>query len=252
MTEKAAHFLKHRYSRQILFAPIGEGGQKKLGRSRVAIVGLGALGSVNAQLLARAGVGYLRLIDRDYVEFSNLHRQILFDEEDARQSRPKAIAAQTKLRTINSEVSYEARTVDVNSMNVLDLLSGVDVILDATDNLETRFLINEAAIKTNVPWIYGGCAGSVGMTYVIIPGNTACLSCFAQRIQGSGALENCGTVGVISPVAGVVASMQVAEALKYLTGAYQDIDKHMRHFDLWNNRFTVTTVAKKSNCVTCG
>jgi adenylyltransferase/sulfurtransferase len=241
-----------RYSRQVLFAPIGRVGQERLLRSRVAVIGLGALGTVSANSLARAGVGYLKLVDRDYVEESNLQRQILFDEEDAKRVIPKALAAAEKLKRINSSLQYEALIEDVNYTNVLDIIGDVDLVLDATDNFETRFLVNEACVKKSVPWIYGACVASSGLTFTIIPGETPCLACFLGGLPSAGIGETCDTAGVISPVVNVIASVQVAEALKLLTGAKPALNRKALFFDLWENQFSEVEVMQNDNCPVCG
>lgn len=209
--------LINRYSRQILFTPIGYSGQEKLANSTVLIIGLGALGSVLAHNLARAGVGRLRLVDRDFVEKSNLQRQALYDESDAATTLPKAIAAANRLRLINSLVCYEAIVCDVNFTNIESLVAGADIVLDGSDNLEVRYLINGICVKNHIPWIYGACVSSYGLTMSIIPGETPCLQClFPGNISHSG--QTCDTVGIINPISNIIASLQTAEALKLLVG----------------------------------
>jgi adenylyltransferase/sulfurtransferase len=244
---------EERYSRQKLFSPIGAEGQYKLKNARVAIVGMGALGTVLANHMVRAGVGYIRIIDRDYVEWSNLQRQMLFEEEDAQASSPKAIAAANRLRRINSLVEIEPLVTDLNPTNALSLLSGIDLILDGTDNFAVRFLINDISVKLNIPWIYGGAVGSRGVTMTIIPQQTPCFRCmFGQApLQGSG--ETCDTIGVIGPIIHLVASHQATEALKLLVGDNENLNRHLVHYDLWFNQHASidVTKARKIDCPAC-
>jgi adenylyltransferase/sulfurtransferase len=197
-----------RYSRQVLFKEIGEEGQAQIGRSRVLLVGLGAVGSVSSEMLARAGVGFLRLVDRDHLDRSNLQRQGLYDEEDLAKSLPKAVAAEKKLRAINSDVEIEGKVEDVGPENVEELLDGIDLVLDGTDNFETRYLLNDASIKLGKPWIYAACVGSYGMSYVVRPGETACMRCLLETEPPPGASPTCDTAGVIAPVVHAVAAFQ--------------------------------------------
>jgi len=206
-----------RYSRQVLFEEIGHAGQARLMAARVALVGCGALGTVQASLLVRAGVGTLRIIDRDFVEESNLQRQILFDEEDVRALLPKAVAAERKLRATNSLVNVEGLVEDLNAASIGRLLEGFDLVMDATDNFDARFLLNDYCVKTGTPWVYGACVGSYGLTFPILPGETACLRCVFETAPPPGLSPTCDTAGVLGPIVGVVASLQVAEALKILT-----------------------------------
>ena len=209
---------KERYSRQILFTGIGEQGQQRLLSSRVTIVGCGALGSVQAMELARAGVGHLTIIDRDYVEPSNLQRQLLFEESDAADGLPKAVAAERILRRINSGIGVRGLVEDLNPSNADDLLDGADLILDGTDNFETRYLINDFAVNCGVPWIYGAAVGSYGIEMPVMPGRTACLRCVYPE-PPSGAQLTCENAGVLNTVTAIVASLQVADALRILSGA---------------------------------
>lgn len=230
--------MEERYSRQVLFAPLGPSGQARLGAARVAIVGCGALGTAQADLLARAGVGRLRLIDRDYVEASNLQRQTLFDEEDARQGLPKAIAAQRRLRAINAEITVEAEVADLEPGNCEKLLAGHDLLLDGTDNLETRYLLNDFAVAHGLPWIYGAAVGARGMTFTVLPGETACLEClFPATAEGTGAMETCDTAGVLGWAVSWVAALQVAEAVKLLAGDRAALRGSLISADLWRNEF---------------
>jgi molybdopterin/thiamine biosynthesis adenylyltransferase len=242
-----------RYSRQILFPPIGQSGQEKLSTSRVVIVGLGALGSVLANHMVRSGVGYVRLIDRDFVEESNLQRQMLYDEEDARKHIPKAIAAAEKLKRINSELTIEPIVEDVHSLNAGVLLSDVDLILDGTDNFQTRYLINDVAVKHQIPWIYGGAVSSRGMFAAIRPFETPCYRClFPDPPVGSG--ETCDTVGVIGPIIHVIASYQATEALKILVGAENQYNPNLEQFELWTNQHVQMDIqqSRHPNCPACG
>ena len=225
-----------KYSRQILFRPIGAAGQRKIGASRVAIVGCGALGSQQAAALVRAGVGELLLIDRDYVEESNLQRQCLFDERDAADSLPKAVAAPTHLKTANSRVNVRGIVADINSGNASEMLSGIDLLLDGTDNFETRYLLNDLSRARGFPWIYGAAVGSYGVTMTIVPGNGPCLACVFPA-PPSGLQPTCDTDGILSATASAVASIQVAEALKLLAGDFGALHRKLISFDLWENRF---------------
>lgn len=220
-----------RYSRQILFPGIGEEGQRKLLRSRVAIVGAGALGTVIANHLVRSGVGYIRLIDRDLVEWSNLQRQILYTEEDARRQLPKAIAAQKRLKDINSTVTVDAVIADLNLENAEELLTGMDVIVDGTDNFMTRFLINDVAVKYRIPWVHGAAVSSRGMHAVIKPGVTPCYRCLFPNVP-SGNGETCDTVGVLSPLTDIIGSFQSMETMKLLVGA--ETTPNLEQIDIWD------------------
>ncbi|WP_042166909.1 ThiF family adenylyltransferase [Paenibacillus gorillae] len=224
-----------RYSRQMLFAPIGESGQHKLGESAVLIIGMGALGTVLANHMVRAGVGRVRFVDRDYVEKSNLQRQMLFDEEDVEQGYPKAIAAEKKLRRINSDVRIEAIVADVTVHNIDELLDGIDLVLDGTDNFETRFLLNDACFRKGIPFAYGGAVSSRGMSAILVPGQTSCLRCFLSSGESTG--QTCDTIGVISPVVDIVASYQAVEALKFLVDAQEARRHSLVTFDVWNNHY---------------
>lgn len=223
-----------RYSRQILFSPIGEDGQKKLINSRVVIVGMGALGTVIANHLVRAGIGHVRMIDRDLVEMSNLQRQSLYDEEDAANLLPKVMAAKERLQQINSDVHIDAIVADVTVDNADELLSNTDIILDGTDNFMTRYLMNDVAVKYGIPWIYGGAVSSRGMFAVIIPGVTPCYRCMFPDIP-VGLGETCDTIGVLSPITDIVGSYQAVEAIKLLVGAQHN--PNLEQMDIWNNSF---------------
>ncbi|HMO16007.1 MAG TPA: ThiF family adenylyltransferase [Pirellulaceae bacterium] len=243
-----------RYSRQMRYAPIGEQGQIRLASSSLAIVGCGALGSVQASILVRAGVGQVRLIDRDFVEYSNLQRQLLFDEHDADQGLPKAIAAAKKLAIMNSSVHLQAVVEDLNNSNIARLLEGANLILDGTDNFETRFLINDFAISTGTPWVYGGCIGCDGQSMTIVPGKTACLSCL--MLDGPpppGATQTCDTAGILSTIVVTIASFQCNEAIKILTGQLDKINQGLLNVGLWDNQFSLIDLAplKDVQCPTC-
>ncbi|MCU1286825.1 MAG: UBA/THIF-type binding protein [Acidobacteriales bacterium] len=244
--------ISERYSRQILFAGIGAEGQEKLRTSRVAIVGCGATGSAISSLLARAGVGQIRVIDRDFVEPSNLQRQSLFDESDAAESIPKAIAAAKKIATFNSEIIVEPHVADLTPDNIEQLLSGVQLILDGTDNFETRYLINDFAIKQNIPWIYTAAVGAYGIAMNILPGDTACLSCIFPAAP-QGIVETCDTAGILNSAVNLAASISATEALKFLTGANDKLRRTLISYDLWSNeRSEISTATPRPDCLTCG
>ena len=225
-----------RYARQMRYPPIGEEGQRRLAASTALVCGCGALGSVIANTLARAGVGRLRIVDRDFLEMNNLQRQVLFDEDDVAAGIPKAIAAAEKLRRINSQVTIEPLVADVNHGNVLELVEGVDVILDGTDNFETRMLLNDVAHKRRIPWIYGGCLGDEGQTMTIVPGETACLRCLMHDTPPPGTTPTCDTAGILAPIVNVIASLEANEAIKLLSGNAQAINRTLTVIDLWDNR----------------
>lgn len=241
-----------RYSRQMLFTPIGEKGQDNIRKKHVLIVGAGALGTASAEMIARAGIGTLTIVDRDYVEWSNLQRQQLYIEDDAINRIPKAVAAKQHLEKINSEVDVLSYVEDVTSANIEEFAEGVDVIIDATDNFETRLLINDLSIKNNIPWIYGGCVGSYGLSFTIIPSETPCLHCLLKHIPFDG--MTCDTVGVISPIVSMVASHQTAEALKILVGDMENMRGKLVSFDLWKNQYSSINMDRLKNdaCPTCG
>jgi molybdopterin-synthase adenylyltransferase len=240
-----------RYSRQILFQGIGEEGQRIMLRSRVAIVGAGALGTVIANHLVRSGVGYIRLIDRDLVEWSNLQRQILYTEEDARRQLPKAIAAQKRLKEINSTVMVDAVIADLNLDNAEELLSGMDVIVDGTDNFMTRFLINDVAVKYGIPWVHGAAVSSRGMFAVIKPGVTPCYRCLFPNVP-SGNGETCDTVGVLSPLTDIIGSFQAMETIKLLVGA--ETTPNLEQIDIWDLSSLQMDISQGRNpiCPACG
>ncbi len=243
-----------RYSRQMRFYPLGEAGQRKLMSSRVTICGCGALGTVLANHLVRAGVGRVRLVDRDFIETHNLQRQILFDENDVAENLPKAEAAARKLRVINSQVEIEAVVTDIDHTNILDLVGDADLILDGTDNFETRYLINEAAVKLNKPWIFGGVIGSEGQTMTIRPGVTPCLRCVIETSPPPGMTPTCETAGVLGPAVAVVASFEAVEAIKVLTGAFDALNTELIMLDIWEwsfRRLKIAALKDKVDCPTC-
>jgi len=244
--------LQEKYSRQMLFAGIGPEGQQRLLASRAVIVGCGAIGAAAANLLVRAGVGYLRIIDRDFVEPSNLQRQTLFDESDALNVLPKAVAAQRKLRSINSGVAVEGVVADLTPRNAEALLAGVDLLLDGTDNFETRFLINDVAVKSSTPWIYAAGVASYGLTMTIRPGATACLACLLETGSAAQGLEEtCDTIGVLGPIVNLIASLAAAEALKLLSGHPEALHGRLLSSDVWTGRLQSIGVARNPECRAC-
>lgn len=245
--------VQDRYSRQILFQQIGEEGQRKLSAARVLIVGCGALGSAQIESLARAGVGRLRFADRDFVERSNLQRQTMFTERDAEERLPKAIAAANHVREINSEVVLEPEVLDVNHSNIERLIANCDVVLDGTDNFDTRYLINDACVKHGLPWIYGAAVGSYGVTMTIRPGTTVCLRCVFEEPPSAATAPTCDTVGVIMPIVSVVVAVQVSEALKLVTGKTEALHNSLLQFDVWQNQWrSINPGVANSDCQTCG
>ena len=218
------------------YPPIGEEGQRRLRDSRILICGCGALGSVLANTLARAGVGKLRIVDRDFLEKSNLQRQVLYDETDVAAGLPKAVAAARKLRAINSEIEIEEHVTDVDFDNLPALLTDVDLVLDGTDNFETRYLINDAAVHFRIPWVYGGCIGAEGKTMTIVPGQTPCLRCVFQDAPPPGTTATCDSAGILAPIINIIASLQANEAIKILSGNLDAINRSLTVFELWDNR----------------
>ena len=244
--------MSERYSRQILFSGIGAEGQRKLLQSRVLIVGCGALGSAQAESLARAGVGTLRIADRDFVEASNLQRQTMFTERDAGDRIPKAVAAANHIREINSEIVVEAEIVDVNHSNIERLIEDCDVVLDGTDNFATRYLINDACVKHEITWIYGAAVGSYGVTMTIQPHQTPCLRCVFEEAPPAATAPTCDTAGVLMPIISVVAAVQVTEAVKLLTGQTASLHRSLMQFDVWRNEWRKINPGPRSeNCITC-
>lgn len=246
-------FLQEKYSRQILFEGLGIHGQERLLASSAVIAGCGAIGAASANLLARAGVGRIRIVDRDYVEPSNLQRQTLFDEADAAQALPKAVAAERKLRAINSTLSVEGLVADINPRNVVELLKDFDLILDGTDNFETRFLINDFAVSSQRPWIYAAAVASYGVTMTIQPGESACLGCLLEeRDARTGLDETCDTIGVLGPIVNLIASLQVAEAMKLLSGHIEALHHRLISCDIWSGHFQSIGVKRFPDCRVCG
>jgi molybdopterin/thiamine biosynthesis adenylyltransferase len=252
VTVGAPDSLAERYSRQILFAGIGEEGQRRLLSSSAVIVGCGAIGAAAASLLVRAGVGRIRVLDRDFVESSNLQRQSLFDEADAAAAVPKAAAAERKLRFVNSSIRIEGVVSDLSPRNAEALLSGFDLILDGTDNFETRLLINDFAVQRGKPWIYAATVASYGVTMTIRPGHTACLACLLDSSSnGPGLEETCDTVGVLGPIVSLIASLEVAEALKLLSGQAEALNNRLISCDIWTGRFQSVRVTPNPACRAC-
>lgn len=244
-----------RYSRQMRFPGMGRAGQEKLSESKVTLCGCGALGTVLANALVRAGVGHLRLIDRDFIETSNLQRQVLFDEHDVAENLPKAEAGARKLAAINSSVHVEPVVTDIDRTNIMELVEDADLILDGTDNFEIRYLINDAAVKLNKPWVYGGCIGSHGQTMTIIPGDTPCLRCVFEAAPAPGEAGTCETAGVLGPIVNIIASLQATEALKILSGNIDTINRELIYLDIWDNvqrRIKVAPLKGKVDCPCCG
>jgi len=240
-----------KYSRQVLFSPIGEAGQRKLQTSKVVVVGCGALGSAQASTLVRAGVGAIRVVDRDYVEESNLQRQSLFDETDAAQRLPKAVAAERRLKRLNADVDVEGVVTDLGWRNARELVAGFDLILDGTDNFEARYLLNDVAVKLGCPWVYGAVVGSYGVTLTVMPGRTACLACLLPE-PPRGLIDTCDTAGVIAPAAAWVAAAQVTEAMKILIGREDELRGTLLAWDIWKNRIQDVRVAPNPACRVCG
>ena len=245
-----------RYHRQTLLRQVGTAGQQRLGRGRVLLVGCGALGSVIAEQLVRAGVGFVRIADRDWVELTNLQRQVLFDERDAADQTPKAVAAARRLGQINSSVKVEPRVTDVHPGNIEELIRvdgrAVDVIVDGTDNVDTRYLINDVSVKDDVPWVYGACVGTEGRCMTVVPAKTACLRCVFPEPPAPGELPTCDTAGVLGPAAAAVGALQAAEAIRILLGNEPPQQLHV--LDLWAGRFRTIALddARRSDCPTCG
>jgi molybdopterin-synthase adenylyltransferase len=244
--------LEERYSRQVLFPGIGQPGQRRLAVARVALVGCGATGSALASLLARAGVGTIRIIDRDYVEPSNLQRQSLFDESDAAQSLPKAVAAARKISAFNSQIVIEPHVADLVPANAESLLNGMQLILDGTDNFETRYLLNDFAVKNGVPWIYSGAVGSYAATLNVLPSRTACLACLFPD-PPRGAFETCETAGILNSAVNLAASIAATEAIKVLVGADDQVRRTLLSFDIWTNeRAELKAGTPRPGCRACG
>lgn len=244
---------RERYSRQILFAGLGETGQEQLLRGSAVVVGCGALGTVAANLLVRSGVGRVRIVDRDFVEMSNLQRQTLFEEADAREALPKAVAAERRLRAINSGVSVQGIVADLTPRNAAEVLSGFDVIVDATDNFETRLLLNDAAISLDIPWTYAAAVGSYGVTMTILPGKTACLACLLETegYPSVGAEATCDTAGVLNAAVQVIAAIEAAEAIKLLAKRHEALQGKLVSYDVWSGKFQSVRLARNPDCRAC-
>ncbi|HZR39808.1 MAG TPA: ThiF family adenylyltransferase [Ktedonobacteraceae bacterium] len=240
-----------RYSRQTLFAPIGKDGQERLRAASVTIIGCGALGTVLANNLCRAGIGKLVIADRDYIEVNNLQRQILFDEDDIARRLPKAIAAAEKLRRVNSEVKVEALVEDINVDGIESLVRETDLVLDATDNFETRYLINDVCVKYQRPWIYSGVIASYGVTMNIVPGDTACLRCAFPEMPMPGTTPTCDTAGVLNGIVGAITGIASTEALKILLKS-EKMSRAMVWVDLWENTFDRLELPRQPDCPACG
>jgi adenylyltransferase/sulfurtransferase len=246
--------LPERYSRQVLFERIGPEGQRRLMASRVTLVGCGALGSMIADMLVRGGVGFLRICDRDYLEISNLQRQTLFDESDLAAGLPKAEAAGAKLHRINSEVAVEAVVADVNPANIERMAAGCDLLLDGTDNFETRYLINDLAVKRSTPWVYGAVIGATGLCLPIVPGRTPCLRCVFETAPPPEMTPTCDTAGVLAPAVAVVAALQCVEAFKILTGRLEELNRRLTSVDVWSGRvvdLNVDRAGSAGDCICC-
>jgi adenylyltransferase/sulfurtransferase len=245
--------MNERYSRQILFREIGREGQQKLVASRVLILGCGALGASHAEMLSRAGVGTLRIVDRDFVEFTNLQRQTLFNEEDAVARMPKAAAAKKRIAEINSEVAVEEIVADVNNSNVEELIRNVDLVIDGTDNFLVRYLVNDACVKTKTTWIYGAAVSSYGTTMTVIPGETPCLRCIFEEMPDAGSSPTCDTSGVIMPIIASISAVQVTEAIKLIVGDRDSLHRSLMQIDVWSNDWHRIKLAEPNpDCKCCG
>lgn len=240
-----------RYSRQTVLAQIGEAGQRRLLESSVVVVGCGATGTVIANHLARAGVGTLRIIDRDFVELNNLQRQLLFDENDVREGLPKAVAAERRLRAVNSEIRIEGRVADVNAGNVDELIGGADLVIDGSDNFEVRYTLNDACVRAGKPWVYCGAVGTYGMTLLIRPGETPCLRCVFPEPPPPGSAATCDTAGVLGPAVSVIASLAATEAIKWLVGDREALADALVHVDVWDLSWHRFELARKEDCPCC-
>lgn len=243
-----------RYSRQIRFPQLGEDGQRKLLASRVFLCGCGALGTVLAETLTRAGVGFIRVVDRDFVEYSNLQRQVLFDEDDVKSQLPKSVAAARKLAKINSDVTIEPIVADVDYSNIARFADGVDLMLDGSDNFEVRFLINDWSLESNTPWVYAGCISSHGQSMPIFPNETACLRCLIDSPPEAGTTETCDTAGILGPTVNVIASLQAMTAIKILAGRREDVPLSLTMIDVWDGtmrQMSVSDLRERSNCAAC-
>jgi molybdopterin/thiamine biosynthesis adenylyltransferase len=245
--------MDERYSRQILFQEIGKAGQEKLFNSRVLIVGCGALGASHAEMLSRAGVGRLRIVDRDFVEYTNLQRQTLFNEEDAEHRTPKAAAAKRRIAEINSGIDVEAIVADVNNSNIESLIDSCDLVIDGTDNFQVRYLLNDACVKHRNTWIYGAAVSSYGTTMTVIPGETPCLRCIFEEMPDAGSSPTCDTAGVIMPIISSISAIQIAEAIKLLVGDTASLHQSLIQIDVWQNDWRKIKLAEPNkDCKCCG
>ncbi len=245
--------MNERYSRQILFAEVGKAGQEKLRNARVLLAGCGALGASHAEMLARGGIGTLRIVDRDFVEFTNLQRQTLFKESDAAERLPKAIAAKKRIGEINSEIAVEAMIADINKSDVESLIEGCDVVLDGTDNFQVRYLLNDACVKHSKTWIYGAAVSSYGTTMTITPGETPCLRCVFEQMPDAGSSPTCDTAGVIMPIISSVSAIQVTEAIKVLIGDTSSLHRSLIQVDVWANDWRKIKLGPPNpECKACG
>jgi len=244
-------FLLGRYKKQLLLKEIGEEGQMMLKDSSVVIVGCGGLGSIISNCLVRAGIGKVIIVDNDFIELENLHRQVLFDEEDVKSGLPKSVAAAEKLRKINSQVQIEPIVAKVTPENIEEILKNVDLVLDGTDNFEVRFLINDACIKTGTPWIYGGVLATHGVSLTIIPGETPCLRCLIPELLPSNDIPTCETVGVLGMVVATTASIEATEGIKLLMGKKDRLLHKLISFDIWSGSYQLFEIEKAKDCPAC-
>lgn len=242
-----------RYRKQMLFGPIGEEGQQRISEAKVLLCGCGALGSVIADILARAGVGCLRIVDRDFVELSNLQRQVLYDEEDVARQVPKAIAAAERLRKVNSEIEIEPIVADVERTNVMEFARGMDIIVDGLDNFETRFLLNDVSLSLGIPWVHGGCVGSYGQVMTFVPGQTPCYVCVMGEETSTTTGETCDTAGVIAPAIHAVAAQEAVETLKWLVAPGEGVESSLLHLDVWHGTWQRMEMSglMEVDCPTC-
>jgi adenylyltransferase/sulfurtransferase len=240
-----------RYRKQILLRELGHDGQKKLSASKAVVMGCGALGSVISSTLTRMGVGTIIIADRDYIETDNLHRQILFDEDDVKAGHPKAVAAALKLKKINSSVKIEPLVTDIRTDNIEEIIAGADCVVDGTDNFETRFLINDACYKLGIPWVYGGVVGTSGMTCTILPDDGPCFRCFLRDLPPPGTTATCDTSGVLATAVSVIASIEATEAVKILSGRKDQVNGSLITFDIWSGSFQSLKMKRDKNCPLC-
>jgi adenylyltransferase/sulfurtransferase len=252
MEGKNDRFSLFRYNRQMLLEDLGEQGQRKLLAARAVVAGCGGLGTCIANTLARMGVGYLKIIDRDKVSLDNLHRQILYDESDVKRGLPKVTIAAKKLGKANSQVAIEPAAVDINADNVESLIAGADLVLDATDNFETRMLLNDACVKHGNSWIYAGVLAACGSIFTIIPGVTACLRCFIGDLPAAGEIKGCETFGVLPTIVNIIANIEVTEAVKLLTGKKEALLRRLINVDVWRGTWDLLEIEKQANCPCCG